>query len=307
MNETSSLTQSLDKHLGPSWEMTCLKGDSGERSYSRVHNPNQSYILAQYPEDRRGFVGFVQQQIRLKNQGFNVPQIYESNKQEGYQIIQDIGSLSLEKFYLQEKTLKYYKDAIECIHALQKMSHGEEHSFTKEQSLREIKNTFDEFNLQISEQEQEDLFTEWDDLSQKLIQSPFKIAHRDFHSRNLFIYQNSLYLIDFQDMGLYPAYYDLVSLIEDSYVSFSKEDRQSLLRLYAKKTGEDINPSLYNLIFFQRGFKAVGNFLNFRTRRGQTTHLKYIKPTLNQVKSYLEIEKNYPCFLNYINRILIEK
>ena len=44
------------------------------------------------------------------------------------------------------------------------------------------------------------------------------LCHRDYHSRNLMLHDEPLYIIDFQDARMGPDTYDLASLLRDSYV-----------------------------------------------------------------------------------------
>ncbi len=59
----------------------------------------------------------------------------------------------------------------------------------------------------------------------ELAAEPRVLCHRDYHSRNLMLHLDRLYIIDFQDARMGPDTYDLVSLLRDSYVDLTGSDR----------------------------------------------------------------------------------
>ena len=136
---------------------------------------------------------------------------------------------------------------------------------------------------------------------------PLTSSHRDFHSRNLFIHKDQIYIIDFQDAGSYPIYYDAVSLMEDPYAGLSDQEKQGLMDYYQKKWNQEINRRQFQLTTIQRLFKAVGSFMSFFHLRGQNSHLKYVHPSLKKVESVLVQMDEHPYFLKYIQSILNHK
>ena len=46
---------------------------------------------------------------------------------------------------------------------------------------------------------------------------PQVLCHRDYHVRNLMLFQDKLYVIDFQDARWGPTTYDLASLLKDCF------------------------------------------------------------------------------------------
>ena len=57
-------------------------------------------------------------------------------------------------------------------------------------------------------------------------------CHRDYHSRNLMLHAQNLYIIDFQDARMGPDTYDLASLLRDSYVDLSEETIDTLIHAF---------------------------------------------------------------------------
>ena len=172
-------------------------------------------------------------------------------------------------------------------------------------------------NYQLKENQREALLKELEEISHKLARFPFCPGHRDFHSRNLFIKNNQIYMIDFQDAGFFPRFYDAVSLIYDVYIDsqIDKQVREKLLTYFISKTfplkqkergkGTNLKDSsscplsvqqafsnknhIENqamlkeeiaLTALQRLFQAVGRFAGFYCLKKQSTHLKHIYPGL---------------------------
>ncbi len=59
-----------------------------------------------------------------------------------------------------------------------------------------------------------------------------RVTHRDFHSRNLMIVNDKMFMIDFQDARLGPATYDLVSLLRDCYLPFDPILEEEMKKYY---------------------------------------------------------------------------
>ena len=73
-------------------------------------------------------------------------------------------------------------------------------------------------------------------LVERLAAEPRVLCHRDYHSRNLMLHQQRLYLIDYQDARLGPDTYDLASLLRDSYVDLSDSTVNWLLAYFLALT-----------------------------------------------------------------------
>lgn len=296
----------LKTHLGPSWKSKPLAGDSGERHYNRIICPNGNFIFVHYPSSKKGLTDFLIIQNLLKEKNIYVPKIFHINKQRGWMIIEDIGSLSLEQYYIKHKNLFYHKKSLDQLHQLQHLLKRKELSkiFKTDQSLNEMLMAYQQLNLPISDEEKNKLLGEFQAISQSLADSDLIPSHRDFHSRNLFIYQNNIYMIDFQDAGLYPFYYDLVSFIYDSYIHLSFKEQNQLIEHYNKTWNHIYDPYLLKMTFCQRGLKAIGSFISFYSQRGQKTHLQYIRPTLKRIHYFLSELNQFPHYLAYTKNAL---
>ena len=74
---------------------------------------------------------------------------------------------------------------------------------------------------------------------EELAAEPRVLCHRDYHSRNLMLHDEQLYIIDFQDARMGPDTYDLVSLLRDSYVDLPEQTVERADRLLPRAEGRD--------------------------------------------------------------------
>ena len=72
---------------------------------------------------------------------------------------------------------------------------------------------------------------------EELAAEPAVLCHRDYHSRNLMLHDDRLYIIDFQDARMGPDTYDLVSLLRDSYVDLPEQTVDELIAYFLALKG----------------------------------------------------------------------
>jgi aminoglycoside/choline kinase family phosphotransferase len=146
------------------------------------------------------------------------------------------------------------------------------------------------------------------DICSKLDREPKKIAHRDYHSRNLMIKLDTMKVIDFQDARLGPIQYDLVSLFKDSYVDMNADMTKSLMEYYLESSKEFLPKDfsrahfdeIYELQSIQRCFKACGSFASFYNLRSDKRYLKYLSGTLRRVLKSLTEFPDYKPFADIL-------
>jgi aminoglycoside/choline kinase family phosphotransferase len=145
-------------------------------------------------------------------------------------------------------------------------------------------------------------------ICERLHAEPKRIAHRDYHSRNLMIKFDEIRVIDFQDARLGAVQYDLVSLLRDSYVDMKDEMIDLLLKDYLQKAKDQSTDQfsksfsnehflqIFELQTIQRCFKACGSFASFYVQRNDTRYLKYLTHTLRRVMKALHHFPEYKIF-----------
>ena len=139
---------------------------------------------------------------------------------------------------------------------------------------------------------QEALTQEYAAIADELAAEPGVLCHRDYHSRNLMLHHERLYIIDFQDARMGPDTYDLASLLRDSYVDFSEQQVEALIAFFLAKRGasaaEDADfRRRFDLMALQRNLKALGTFGFQTTSRGNPVYIQYIPRTLSYARANL--------------------
>jgi aminoglycoside/choline kinase family phosphotransferase len=137
----------------------------------------------------------------------------------------------------------------------------------------------------------DDLRAEFRPLVEALAGEPRVLCHRDYHSRNLMLHDDQLYIIDFQDARMGPDTYDLVSLLRDSYVDLPEQTVDELIAYFLALQGETGTAAAFrqrfDMMALQRNLKALGTFGYQTTARRNPVYIQYIPRTLRYVRNNL--------------------
>jgi hypothetical protein len=296
-----------------------LAGDASNRRYYRVIRDHQSWVLMRWDPFEPENYPFLSVLQHFAKVGVNVPEVVSMAPQDGLVLLEDLGDLTLERKFLesqsQEASSDFYKMAVDeliKIHHKATAIPGDctafNIKFDTEKFLWEM--NYGKENLisgvlkfqwtDATAKEIQSIFT---DICTKLDHEPKKIAHRDYHSRNLMIKLDEMKVIDFQDARLGPIQYDLVSLFKDSYVDMNSEMTKTLMEHYLTSSKEYLPKDfsrahfdeIYELQSIQRCFKACGSFASFYNLRNDKRYLKYLSGTLKKViKSLTEFPEYKP-------------
>ena len=123
------------------------------------------------------------------------------------------------------------------------------------------------------------------------------LCHRDYHSRNLMLHEDQLYIIDFQDARMGPDTYDLVSLLRDSYVDLPEQTVEELIAYFLALKGftgtEREFRQRFDVMALQRNLKALGTFGYQTTARRNPVYIQYIPRTLKYVRDNLDHQPRF--------------
>ena len=297
-------------------------------------------VLDSELQNKKRKTPFLNVRAYLEKSGVFVPQFLEGHFDLGVLLLEDLGDLSLYKKFLIESSkeqknygnetdslLFFYKKAIQELLKIQSLSCKKDQSsciafsrsFNKEYFLEEMSLAQEHFlikknNIFLNEKQKENLKKDFEKICFYLDQQKKVLCHRDYHSRNLMIHKNEIYVLDFQDARWGPLCYDLVSLLCDSYVFLSEKQISFLLKYYlqqARSFGVEISYEkdffkIFNYQILQRCFKVCGTFSSFYNLRRDDRYLKYIKPTLQHIKQALQLCPEMENFYNilYQNKVL---
>lgn len=307
-----------------SYKVYSLAGDASNRRYYRVVIDTQSWVLMRWePFDPENYP-FLSVLNHFAKNGVNVPKVVSMSPKEGLVLLEDLGDLTLERKFWesqsQEGSIDFYEMAIDeivKIHHPATLNKSDctafKIEFNTEKFMWEMNYGREnliagilKFNFSDSlSKELNDIFI---DICTKLDKEPKRIAHRDYHSRNLMIKLNQINVIDFQDARLGPIQYDLVSLLRDSYVDMNDSMANTLTDMYLAKSKEFLPKDfsrehfdrIYELQSIQRCFKACGSFASFYHQRQDHRYLKYLPGTLRRVMKAINEFPEYKVFADIL-------
>jgi N-acetylmuramate 1-kinase len=295
-----------------------LTGDASDRKYFRVLLKNEpSQVIAVHPGPIEfDTLPFVNVSRLLAAMPVPVPRILAHNDALGIMSQQDLGDVTLQA-HLGAATAgehaALYRQAVSFIETLQRRGRdlaSPEYTpyriaFDVEKLTWELnffaKHFLDGYRgVALPPAERDALGAEFAAIVEELAAEPRVLCHRDYHSRNLMLHENNLYIIDFQDARLGPDTYDLVSLLRDSYVDFTEPQVEELIAFFLALRGAwgaAADPQefrrRFDLMAVQRNLKALGTFGFQTTSRGNPVYIQYIPRTLNYLRANLV---KYPRF-----------
>lgn len=304
---------------GPDVRVVPLTGDASTRQYFRILRPdNPSVVLSVYDEPFTfSDLPFVNVSRLFAAIPLPVPAIAGHADDLGILILEDLGDVTLQAHLGIAHANEHealYKQAVELVFRMQRKG-GELRSdafipfntvFDRDKLTWELSFFVKHFleayqGVAIPAATRAALDEEWWTLADELAGEPRVLCHRDYHSRNLMIRDQRLYIIDYQDARMGPDTYDLASLLRDSYVDLPEARVDELIRSFLKLGGvAHATPEAYSeyrrrfdLMSVQRNLKALGTFGHQTTSRSNPVYIQYIPRTLSYLRTNLE---RYPRF-----------
>jgi N-acetylmuramate 1-kinase len=291
-----------------------LTGDASDRRYFRILPADGPSIVLALHADAIDFaslpfanVAGLLQQIPLP-----VPVVLDHSDALGVLALQDLGDVTLQAHLGAATPTEHaalYRQAVALVELLQRrgkelvsdayMPYGI--AFDVEKLTWELDFFVRHFieayrGVVLTPSESEAIAEEWRAIVEELASEPRVLCHRDYHSRNLMLHDDSLYIIDFQDARLGPDTYDLASLLRDSYVDITDVELDDLIAYFLalRSTPDDADfRRRFDLMALQRNLKALGTFGYQTTTRRNPVYIQYIPRTLNYARTNLE---KYPRF-----------
>lgn len=307
----------LPDELPPGYGCERLTGDASTRSYFRIHgNSGGSMILMRMPEpfEKRDFV-YLQNYELFRQAGVPLAEIIAMQPEKGFVFLQDLGDHTFYELYScwnEQTKLRYFLKSLEYLHRIENLPPVQDAAFNVEKFLWEL-NYFRKYFLeglrgvQPAAEESEELQLCFQRLSTEISQDVRVFTHRDYHSRNLMVSGEEVYVIDFQDARLGPVTYDLASLCYDSYIQHSPEFRRHLERMFFTYHPDSrIERFEYPRVCLQRNLKALGTFGYQATVMDRDFYAQFVPLTLGYVKQHLDKLPEYADLQRILRRHLPE-
>ena len=235
----------LDQVLPNHGELVPASSDASFRRYFRVFSDqlansgaSGSAIVMDAPPPQEDCRPFVEVCARLDQAGVRAPRVIEQDLEQGFLLLDDLGSTTLLAALPQLDPQRAYQKAMDSLLRIQGAAVADLPVYDAGLLLREL-NLFHDWYLGVHRQRLLSVAEQqaWDTLCQQLIaralQQTQVFVHRDYHSRNLMWAEDqALGVLDFQDAVRGPISYDLVSLLRDCYVAWPAEQVQAWLDDY---------------------------------------------------------------------------
>jgi aminoglycoside/choline kinase family phosphotransferase len=287
-----------------------LTGDASDRRYFRVLVPDgPSIVLSLYATafDYDG-LPFVNVSRLLSRMPVPIPALLGHADDLGVLALEDLGDVTLQAHLGAATPAEHsalYRQAVALIATLQRRGADLASSeylpygvaFDVDKLTWEldffIKHFIEAYRgIVIPPAAREELRREFAVLIEMLASEPRVLCHRDYHSRNLMLHGNDLYLIDYQDARMGPETYDLVSLLRDSYVDLPEQIVSELIAYFLALRGRSGDErefrQRFDVMALQRNLKALGTFGYQTTARRNPVYIQYIPRTLRYVRDNLD-------------------
>lgn len=283
-----------------------IEGDAGLRSYFRFNSDNKTYIFMDCPPTYCGVEPFVDIANYLTSQGFSAPEIFHSDIQRGFLIIEDFGILNL-KTYINDAsenlTQTTYESVVDLLVLLQNKTPPKNLKIYNNEMLLTELNLFINYyapyvlKRNLTDEGIEEYKAIWQDILNQQAIFNDSLVLRDYHVENTMYLEKrhglkKLGLLDFQDAVIGSPIYDLVSILEDARIEVPRELALSLVKRFTEQKNLDSDLVLknYHILGAQRNSRILGVFVRKFIRDQNDNYLKYIP----LVRKYLSYDLSHP-------------
>ena len=251
-----------------------LPTSGSERRYFRIKSVERS-IIGAYNKDKKENSAFISFTKHFDGLGLNVPSIIAADSKQSIYLINDLGDVTLfsqlfneeERLPISKKTIGYYQQALKGLIRFQ-LEGGKNLDWSvcyprdsfDGQSMQWDLNYFKYYflklkNISFDEQKLEDDFSY---LMDYLLKAPSGyFMFRDFQARNIMIYENTPWYIDYQGGRKGPLQYDLASILFQAKADLPFGLREELLGFYLDGLEKHIKIDRIQFIQFYIGFVLI--------------------------------------------------
>ena len=281
--------------------------DASFRHYFRLEHGGETLIVMDAPPDKEDCLPFIEVSKLLLEAGLNVPKVLACDAEQGFLLLTDLGVRCYLQVLNKSNVETLYSDAMGALFTMQSRASTDAIPPYDEALLRTELALFTEWFLSthlgigLSTAQHNIVEKTFSQLCRSARQQPQVFVHRDFHSRNLmYDRRHNPGILDFQDAVKGPVTYDLVSLLRDVYVCWSREQVEGWVRRYHVGLAEhgivrdeDAEQFLrwFDLMGAQRHLKIAGIFARLYHRDGKPSYLSDIPLTLDYV---IDVCSRYP-------------
>jgi N-acetylmuramate 1-kinase len=288
--------------------------DASFRSYWRTHHQGQSWIVMDSPpaqEDPRPWLAIG---TRLAAAGLHVPVVHAQDLEQGFLLIEDLGSDLYLSVLDETNANKLYGDALDALLRMQtRVEFHDLPPFDHAMLVRGLE-TMPEWFLQ-RHLGHTPSCGEWDVLEaafgvivRNALEQPRRFVHRDFHSRNLLVVERgNPGIIDFQGALAGPITYDLASMLRDAYIVWPRARVETWVESYRQRLidagviGDEIDHvrflRWFDLTGLHRHIRVLGQFYRLWYRDSKAGYLADVPRVYHYVVS---VARSYPELADFV-------
>ncbi len=284
----------------------------------RITEKENTKIIIDFSRDKQEFKNFLTIYEILQKINISIPKIYEVNQQQYKIYMQDFGKNRFNKIYNKDNLYKLLKLAVENIIVIQNESNLNNLKNLKEYTFEDLKIELKEFvtyyiphnkNLNFPTSK---FYESWKSIFYSQNYNMKNFVHKDFEFVNLFFLENceshlQCGIIDFQSAFKGFIGWDLISLLENPRINFTRDYNDKLIEYFYDKTSiiENFNTFLeqYYILSLARQTRLLGRWKKLLSTNNDNKYLNYLKitksrtiATLNNIKNY-ELRSMYEKYL----------
>ncbi|HEX6395998.1 MAG TPA: phosphotransferase [Steroidobacteraceae bacterium] len=318
------LTRDLGWRIG---RISVASADASFRRYFRVSRGDvdpaawapraDTLIVMDAPPGKEDIAPYLKVTSLLEQAGAHVPHVHASDTRRGFVVMEDLGNTQYLSLLRTGRGVdKLYGDALTTLaniqvrglQAAQQLAPYDRAELERELNLMPEWFLGKHFGLELTPEERALLTVTHEILINEALLQPQVFVHKDFHSRNLMVLEKGgPGVIDFQDALRGPIGYDLVSLLKDCYISWSRERVERWVKGYRRvlgNLGANVGDSEYqflrwfDMIGVQRHIKVLGIFCRLWYRDGKSGYLgdlplvfEYVRDACRRYPELVEFER----------------
>jgi aminoglycoside/choline kinase family phosphotransferase len=293
------------------------KGGSDRRYYRIRFSADHSLILVKYNPQKVENQRFVEAANLLCGLGVNAPLIYHHDSEQGLIWMQDLGEEDLWHYRAEPWSVRrrFYEQALDQAIVLHKADAAVSESLHLQSGFDEALYRWEQeyclenclgryFRVPTEEIRRLRSHPEFGNLARRLASYPRRLVHRDFQSQNVLLFNDQVYLIDFQGMRPGLPQYDLASLFFDPYVSLLNEERSHLLSYYFERNSMGLSRAEFDEVYYccgiQRLMQALGAYGVIGIVAEKPEFLRHIQPAIKTLIEVASSTENFRFFADFL-------